>query len=597
MRKFLSVPLLLAVVALMAGCEDREPTTLTEPSFAKVEACSTLSDGQNALVGEIEEGIDDLFADRKSARGANQILDNIQRKLCNDQYADATSMAEDFAYLVYRQLPDKLTGPDPEAAAVLLVNMVFELASDPNATPFEIPDGAFEPTGGWGVIDPTSGGTVPCGNGECAVVIDPDAFGGTSPVTIAIERIPDGDVGAPDGPIPGFQGFPQGYEVVSSRQLLPDGPGALMALCVVDWYGSPPERAIGHLMDGGVELLVPVPVDGAVDCANAGDYAGTPLLAEAPGWLQSAARFAGKLARKALGVEPLYARYFAGTGLGGRPGSFTPFVPVAPTIMVGQTVQLTLVNGFEITWASDNGAVATVDGTGLVTGVSAGTATITASWMDDLGVPHEAWIEVTVEGAPADYELSGDVSGNGGIMVSLDQIDWTGLVEAHCYPDGSCTSAIQYLAYPPGTLVYLRAVPDAGWEWASWDGCDTEFRQNCSVTMDADRSVSVTFVEQTVSLSGMAIGQGEITATAGGVTQVLSTGTCAPDPLGGFSCTYSGGPIDYAPGTIVTLEGIPGTGWTYIPGSWVGCDIQDGTTCQVTMSSDKTVSFTFELPA
>lgn len=413
MRKFLSVPLLLAVVALMAGCEDREPTTLTEPSFAKVEACSTLSDGQNALVGEIEEGIDDLFADRKSARGANQILDNIQRKLCNDQYADATSMAEDFAYLVYRQLPDKLTGPDPEAAAVLLVNMVFELASDPNATPFEIPDGAFEPTGGWGVIDPTSGGTVPCGNGECAVVIDPDAFGGTSPVIIAIERIPDGDVGAPDGPIPGFQGFPQGYEVVSSRQLLPDGPGALMALCVVDWYGSPPERAIGHLMDGGVELLVPVPVDGAVDCANAGDYAGTPLLAEAPGWLQSAARFAGKLARKALGVEPLYARYFAGTGLGGRPGSFTPFVPVAPTIMVGQTVQLTLVNGFEITWASDNGAVATVDGTGLVTGVSAGTATITASWVDDFGVPHDAWIEVTVE-AGTDWivDFEADVIGN-----------------------------------------------------------------------------------------------------------------------------------------------------------------------------------------
>jgi len=515
MRKLFVAPLLLAAVAVMAGCEDREPTTLTEPSFGKVEACSTLSEDQKALVGQIEEGIDDLFADRKSARGANQILDNIQRKLCNDQYADATNMAGDFAYLVYGQLPDKLQEPDPAAAAALLVNMVFELASDPGATPFEIPEGAFEPTGGWAVINPTSGGTVPCGNGECSVVIDPDAFGGTAPVTVAVERIPDGDV---TDRISGFQGFPQGYDIASSRQLLPGGPGVLVALCVVDWDG---ERAIGHPVGNAVELLVPVPVDGAVECANPSGYTGLPLLAEAPTWLQSAARFAGNLAKKAFGIEPLHAWYFAGTGLGGRPGSFTPFVPVAPTIAAGETVQLTLVNGYEITWTSDNEAVATVDEmTGLVTGISAGTAMITASWMDDLGMPQEAWIEVTVEG----YVLSGNVTGNGGIMASVDMENWDWLISHSCTLGGGvpvCGSSTQILAYPPGTTVYLRAVPDAGWAWSSWTGCDTEFRQNCTVVMDAERTVGVTFAQivgigELLTVRVWNVGGGQGTVTDGG---------------------------------------------------------------------------------
>src|SRR5207247_1642989 len=62
--------------------------------------------------------------------------------------------------------------------------------------------------------------------------------------------------------------------------------------------------------------------------------------------------------------------------------------PAAPTVQVGQTAQLTAtprdaggnpLTGRVITWQSSNGAVASVNGSGLVTAVATGAATITAT--------------------------------------------------------------------------------------------------------------------------------------------------------------------------------------------------------------------------
>src|SRR5207245_1702370 len=62
--------------------------------------------------------------------------------------------------------------------------------------------------------------------------------------------------------------------------------------------------------------------------------------------------------------------------------------PTAPNVYVGGTVQLTAtpkdaagnaLSGRAITWASSNPAVATASAGGLVTGVAAGSATITAT--------------------------------------------------------------------------------------------------------------------------------------------------------------------------------------------------------------------------
>jgi hypothetical protein len=62
--------------------------------------------------------------------------------------------------------------------------------------------------------------------------------------------------------------------------------------------------------------------------------------------------------------------------------------PAAPSVNVGQAVQLTVtlkdangntLTGRVVTWGSSNPAAATVNGSGLVTGVAAGSATITAT--------------------------------------------------------------------------------------------------------------------------------------------------------------------------------------------------------------------------
>jgi uncharacterized protein YjdB len=84
---------------------------------------------------------------------------------------------------------------------------------------------------------------------------------------------------------------------------------------------------------------------------------------------------------------------------GGKSGTATITVTVVPVatvmvspatanIMVGNTVQLTatpkdangnVLTGLAVTWASNNGGVATVSGTGLVTALAAGTVIITAA--------------------------------------------------------------------------------------------------------------------------------------------------------------------------------------------------------------------------
>src|SRR2546426_5544512 len=82
--------------------------------------------------------------------------------------------------------------------------------------------------------------------------------------------------------------------------------------------------------------------------------------------------------------------------------------PASASVVVGQTVQLTAtpqeahgqpLSGRVVTWASSNTAVATVNGSGLVSGVAAGPATITATSEGQSGTA-----TVTVTDVPAPPE-------------------------------------------------------------------------------------------------------------------------------------------------------------------------------------------------
>jgi hypothetical protein len=325
-RTLLLAGLVLFLGVLFAACAEKEPTGPEDASFKKQTPTECLDEDQQDLKEDIDLEIEELFAERKSKRGAHEIVNNMVRKLCKEQYDDATNMAWDFFYLVWRQMPDKLTGGPEEAAA--LTQMVFTFASDPlGDPPLEIPDGAFEESGGVIRFDPTTATPenpiiAATTNGQAAVVIDnPNAFPpGTDMVTIALSRESDDVVTEPGEFITGFQAYPIGIQILSDAQPDPNGGGLLIALCVLD--GAPADVVIGHLHNGDVELLVPTEPDpeslGYIDCTEATGNTGPELAsAETPTWLQVASRMVRPVV-KLLGPKPLNAVMFAGRGLGGH---------------------------------------------------------------------------------------------------------------------------------------------------------------------------------------------------------------------------------------------------------------------------------------
>jgi hypothetical protein len=106
--------------------------------------------------------------------------------------------------------------------------------------------------------------------------------------------------------------------------------------------------------------------------------------------------------------------------------------PTADTVRAGLTIQLTAtprdadgnaLTGRRIDWSSDNETVAEVDATGLVTGLSAGTATITAESEGQSGTADVAvWVGITGTWSgtidapsgecPLDMSVTEDDSGN-----------------------------------------------------------------------------------------------------------------------------------------------------------------------------------------
>lgn len=390
MRRALLATLASAVVVTLAACTSDAPTSPEDGLLGKRAPTSCLTGEQLALSDSIRVEIALLF-DKKAQNPATQQINNIERKVCEGNFAAALDMAWGFLSFIDGQLAG--ASPGDAAAAGKLASDVFELASDPDATTdaFMIPGGAFLPTGGivtFNPADASSGNPIVAGtqNGEAAIVIDnPNAFPpGTGLVTIALSRSSGDLVTTPGAYIPGFRAYEEGYEIVSSAQPSDTGGGVIVALCIVP--PAPSNVVIGHLHESEVTLLVATVPDpdslGYIDCS---DVDPTTSGEEGPVLSLNADRpllnFAQRLLRpvgKLLSPPPLEANMLlaAGRGLGGRTTSLSLNAPVDPTIPVGDSVQLTVAT--TATWSTDNTGVATVDGTGLVTGVGPGTANITA---------------------------------------------------------------------------------------------------------------------------------------------------------------------------------------------------------------------------
>jgi len=161
-----------------------------------------------------------------------------------------------------------------------------------------------------------------------------------------------------------------------------------------------------------------------------------------------------------------------------------------------------------------------------------------------------------VEAAPVDPDATTTITATDGQRYSLTVT----------VTSGEGTVSPSEGTFPEGETVTLTCTPGEGYEACSWNGVDSAEGNTATVTMNADRNVTVEFLELAYSLT-VAVISGEGTVT----------------PNGGM----------FAPGTVVTLTATPAAG--YQMGTWTGVDSSDGNIATVTMTSDRVVAVGFVL--
>ena len=133
--------------------------------------------------------------------------------------------------------------------------------------------------------------------------------------------------------------------------------------------------------------------------------------------------------------------------------------------------------------------------------------------------------------------------------------------------------------YDEGTMITLTAVADAGFQFAGWSNCPAANGNQCDITLNAPRTVTVTF---TAVPSNFVLQVNKIGAGTGTVTSLNVAGiNCGAD------CSES-----LPQGTLVGLQAVADPGSTFI--SWTGCDDADGDICTVTMNSDRNITAEFQ---
>jgi Divergent InlB B-repeat domain len=169
---------------------------------------------------------------------------------------------------------------------------------------------------------------------------------------------------------------------------------------------------------------------------------------------------------------------------------------------------------------------------------------------------------------PESVRVTVQVSGQGSVSASPPPA--TG--PSSCAAGQDC--AFEYQA---GTTVTLRLQAEPGWNFTGAGGCDREggsgATRTCTVTVDADRTITARWEQQTRRLTVQVVGDGTGRVTGSGFS---CTGNCSRS---------------FTEGTSVTLTADP-TGRSRFEG-WTRCDTESGPTCRVTLDSDKTVRATF----
>lgn len=132
---------------------------------------------------------------------------------------------------------------------------------------------------------------------------------------------------------------------------------------------------------------------------------------------------------------------------------------------------------------------------------------------------------------------------------------------------GTVTKSPDQDEYLTGTGVTLTATPADGWFFSGWSGDLTGSANPASITVDSDKVITATFVQETYPLNVTVIGQGQVTKN--------------PNKA------------EYAKGESVTLTAAPQIGWVF--SNWSGDATGSTTSVTVTVDGPKNVTATFIL--
>lgn len=131
----------------------------------------------------------------------------------------------------------------------------------------------------------------------------------------------------------------------------------------------------------------------------------------------------------------------------------------------------------------------------------------------------------------------------------------------------------------PGSQVTLQAVSSATSQFSGWSGTGVTCQATvtCTITMDADRSVSATFIPKpaTARVTVVATGSGTVTSAPAGIA-------CGGD------CTE-----DFAANTAVSLSAVPASGYQFLGWSGSNSNCQGLGNCSFVAAGDSTINAQF----
>jgi hypothetical protein len=172
--------------------------------------------------------------------------------------------------------------------------------------------------------------------------------------------------------------------------------------------------------------------------------------------------------------------------------------------------------------------------------------------------PTQATVDyVATTGGTVNYSYTIDAGSSGpthGLTMAVEPVG-----------SGTTDPAVGTHTYAEDTVVDITATPATGYEFDHWSGACTGTGA-CSVTMDADKTVTAYF------------------------TQVDHDLTIAVDPVGSGTTNPAAGVHTYAYGSVVNITATPEDGYQF--DHWSGACTGTGA-CQVTMDGDKSVTAHF----